>query len=108
MGSQVNEKKERKKKERKKEEEEKRRKREQKKGSKVFTLVDIEQVRKTSFSLQSLLCKNFEEFLLCKHCKEGASVATQFLTHVLINFQKNPKITKNIENPKNKYVFNTF
>jgi len=34
-------------------------------------------------------------------------VATQFLTHVLINFQKNSKIAKNIENPK-KYVFNTF
>jgi len=34
-------------------------------------------------------------------------VAIQFLTHVLINFQKNPKIAKNIENPK-KYVFNTF
>ena len=45
--------------------------------------------------------------LLRKHCKEGASVATQFLTHVLINFQKNPKIAKNIENPK-KYIFNTF
>jgi len=30
-------------------------------------------------------------------------VATQFLTHVLINFQKNPKIAKNIENPKNIY-----
>jgi hypothetical protein len=35
------------------------------------------------------------------------SVATQFLTHILINFQKNSKIAKNIENPK-KYVFNTF
>jgi hypothetical protein len=34
-------------------------------------------------------------------------VATQFLTHVLINFQKNPKKAKNIENPK-KYIFNTF
>jgi len=34
-------------------------------------------------------------------------VATQFLIHVLINFQKNPKIAKNIENPK-KYIFNTF
>ena len=45
--------------------------------------------------------------LLRKHCKEGASVATQFLTHVLINFQKNPKIAKNIENKK-KYIFNTF
>ena len=35
------------------------------------------------------------------------SVATQFLTHVLINFQKNSKIAKNIENKK-KYIFNTF
>jgi len=35
------------------------------------------------------------------------TIATQFLTHVLINFQKNPKIAKNIENPK-KYIFNTF
>jgi hypothetical protein len=35
------------------------------------------------------------------------NVATQFLTHVLINFQKNPKIAKNIENPK-KYIFNIF
>jgi len=42
--------------------------------------------------------------LLRKHCKEGASVATQFLTHVLINFQKNPKIAKNNENPK-KYLY---
>jgi hypothetical protein len=42
--------------------------------------------------------------LLRKHCKEGASVATQFLTHVSENFQKNPKIAKKIENPK-KYVF---
>jgi hypothetical protein len=30
-------------------------------------------------------------------------VATQFLTHVLINFQKNSKIAKNIENPKNTF-----
>ena len=37
----------------------------------------------------------------------NTSVATQFLTHVLINFQKNPKIAKNIENPKNTF-FNTF
>jgi hypothetical protein len=39
--------------------------------------------------------------------KPASVVATQFLTHVLINFQKNPKIAKNIENPK-KYIFNTF
>jgi hypothetical protein len=31
-------------------------------------------------------------------------VATQFLTHVLINFQKNPKTAKNIENPKNTFL----
>ena len=31
-------------------------------------------------------------------------VATQFLTHVLINFLKNPKIAKNIENPKNTFL----
>jgi hypothetical protein len=42
--------------------------------------------------------------LLRKHCKEGAFVATQFLTHVLINFQKKSKNRKNNENPK-KYVF---
>jgi len=34
-------------------------------------------------------------------------VATQFFTRVLVNFQKNPKTVKNIENSK-KYVFNTF
>ena len=34
-------------------------------------------------------------------------VATQFFTRVLVNFQKNPKIAKNIEYSK-KYVFNTF
>jgi hypothetical protein len=43
--------------------------------------------------------------LLRKRCKEGASVATQFLTHVFINFQKNPKIAKNNENPKKKLFF---
>ena len=63
MGSQVNEKK--KQRERKKERK-KRKKREgrdnRKKESKVFTLVDIEQVRKTSFSLQSLLCKTLRSF----------------------------------------------
>ena len=54
MGSQVNEKKKRKK-EGKKERRGRKEKEErtEKKGSKVFTLVDIEQVRKTSFSLQS-------------------------------------------------------
>jgi hypothetical protein len=39
--------------------------------------------------------QNIEDVLLRKHIKEGASVATQFLTHVFfINFQKKPKIEK--------------
>ena len=42
--------------------------------------------------------------MLRKHCKEGASVATQFLTNVLINFQKNLKIEKNNESPKNIFL----
>jgi hypothetical protein len=37
--------------------------------------------------------------LLRKHCKEGASAATQ----LLIKFLKNPKIAKNDENPKNMF-----
>jgi hypothetical protein len=46
--------------------------------------------------------------LLCKHYKEGASVATQFLTHLFDKiFEKNPKIVKNNENPK-KYFFYIF
>jgi len=45
--------------------------------------------------------------LLRKHCKEGASVVTQFLTHLFDKFSENPKIAKNNENPK-KYVFNIF
>jgi len=43
--------------------------------------------------------------LLRKHCKEGASDATQFLTHVLINFQKNPKIAKKTKIQKNTYIY---
>jgi hypothetical protein len=38
--------------------------------------------------------------LLRKHCKEGASVATQFFTHVLENFQKTPKIAKQHQKSK--------
>jgi hypothetical protein len=49
--------------------------------------------------------QNIEGFLLRKHCKEGASVATQFFTHVFDNFlEKNQKKQKNNENPK-KNVF---
>jgi len=36
--------------------------------------------------------QNIGEFLLRKHCKEEASVATQFLTHVFDKFsEKNQK-----------------
>jgi len=44
--------------------------------------------------------------LLRKHCKEGASVATQFLTHL---FYKIFEKSKNSEQQKSKkYVFNIF
>jgi hypothetical protein len=46
-------------------------------------------------------------FLRKKKIPTILGVATQFLTNVLINFQKNPKIEKNNENPK-KYVFDIF
>ena len=39
--------------------------------------------------------QDIDDVLLRKHCKEGASVVTQFLTLVLIKLLKNPKITKN-------------
>jgi hypothetical protein len=39
-----------------------------------------------------------------KEISSKTFVATQFLIHVLINFQKNPKIAKNIENPKNTFL----
>jgi hypothetical protein len=45
-----------------------------------------QQARNTFFSLQAYYAKHWG-VLLRKHCKEGASVATQFLTHILINFQ---------------------
>jgi hypothetical protein len=38
--------------------------------------------------------QNIEEFLLRKHCKEGASVATQFLTHIFDKFSEKSKIAK--------------
>jgi len=59
MGSQ--DKKKEKKKERKKEEEEKRRKREQKKRARPLDEWILSD-RKTSFSLQSLLCKTLRSF----------------------------------------------
>jgi hypothetical protein len=52
--------------------------------------------------------QNIEEFLLRKHCKEGASVATQFLTRVFDKFtEKTKKEQKNNENPK-KCIFDIF
>ena len=44
--------------------------------------------------------QNIEEFLLRKHCKEEASVATQFLTHVFDHFQKKSKIAKKQRKPQ--------
>jgi len=38
--------------------------------------------------------QNIEEFLLRKHCKEGASVATQFLTHIFDKFTEKTKNSK--------------
>jgi hypothetical protein len=35
--------------------------------------------------------QNIEEFLLRKHCKEGASIATQFFTHVFDKFLEKTK-----------------
>ena len=80
--------------------------RNRKRKSKVFTWVDIKQVKQTErqvFLYKAYYAKHWG-VLLRKHCKEGAFVATQFLTHVSVNFHKNPKIAKNIENKK-KYVF---
>jgi hypothetical protein len=52
--------------------------------------------------------QNIEEFLLRKHCKEGASVATQFLTHVFDKFlEKIKNSKKNNENPQ-KMHFDIF
>jgi len=68
MGSQVNEKKrkkkqrERERKKKKEEEEENRRKRERNRKRKRSLDEWIQQVRKTSFSLQSLLCKILRSF----------------------------------------------
>ena len=86
MGSQVNER---------KKERKKRKKGEKKKGEKFRV-----------FLYKAYYAKHWG-VLLRKHCKEGASVATQFLTHVLINFQKNPKIAKKHWKSQ-KYIFNTF
>jgi hypothetical protein len=38
--------------------------------------------------IYKLTMQNIEEFLLRKHCKEGAFVATQFLTHVFDKFSE--------------------
>jgi hypothetical protein len=52
--------------------------------------------------------QNIEEFLLRKHCKEGAYVATQFLTHVFDKFsEKNKNSKKTMKTPK-KSIFDIF
>jgi hypothetical protein len=38
--------------------------------------------------------RNIEEFLLRKHCKEEAFVATQFFTHVFDKFSEKIKNSK--------------
>jgi len=50
--------------------------------------------------------QNIDEVLLHKHCKEGAYVATQFFTQLLIKFlKKKPKIVKtNNKKPKNIFL----
>jgi hypothetical protein len=48
--------------------------------------VDHSASKEYFFSLQAYNAKHLG-VLLHKHCKEGAFVATQFLTHILINFQ---------------------
>jgi hypothetical protein len=49
--------------------------------------------------------QNIKEFLLRKHCKEGATVATQFLTQCFDKFSK--KTTK-IEKKQRKPPKNAF
>jgi hypothetical protein len=59
-------------------------------------------------SFLELISNNLEEIWLVDTFKKRyifLIVATQFLTHVLINFQKNPKIAKNNENPKNTFLY---
>jgi hypothetical protein len=92
----------------------KKKEREREKQKKKVRSLDewiIQQVKKTRrqvFFTKAYYAKH-SGVLLRKHYKEGASVVTQFFfINVLINFQKNPKIAKNIENPKKIYIFNIF
>jgi len=49
--------------------------------------------------------QNIDKVLICKHCKEGESVAIQFLTQSLIQFfLKKQKIVKHNKNPKNMFL----
>jgi hypothetical protein len=50
-----------------------------------------QQAKKTFCFLYKLTMQNIEEFLLRKHCKEGASIATQFFTHVFDKFLEKTK-----------------
>ena len=71
-------------------------------GSQVNKKKYIEQTERQVFLYKAYYAIH-RGFLLRKHCKEGASVATQFFTQVFDIFSKNPKIEKNKENPKNMF-----
>ena len=65
--------------------------------------MDIEQTEIQVFLYKAYYAKH-REFLLRKHCKEGASVATQFLTHVFDIFFKKSK-NREKQRKSKKYVF---
>jgi len=52
--------------------------------------------------------QNIEEVLLRKHCKERASVATQFLTQCLDKFLKKTKNSKKTMKPQKKCILDIF
>jgi hypothetical protein len=55
-------------------------KKKEKKRSEVFGWVDHLASQEDLLFLYKLTMQNIEEFLLRKHCKEGASVVTHFRT----------------------------
>jgi len=55
--------------------------------------------------LYKLTMQNIEEFLLRKYCKEGASVATQFLTYIFDKFSEKIKKRKKKTMKTPKFAF---